>query len=148
MHPTRYRSNLPFSNLLQLSYRVLFENSKHKYRSFLSENHHTTPYQAWPSHCCWSIHLDWFSIKRILVISYKTLFPRLMKIMDLSLIKTLLSVPENQSELVWTVTKYFEHKDPQLSTGRSSPLRALARVVRFVVVCGVTVDVKIDFSDL
>lgn len=59
--------------------------------------------------------------------------------------KTLLSVPENQSELVWTVTKYFEHKDPHLSTGFSSPLRALARVVRFVVVGGVNVDVEIGF---
>ena len=59
--------------------------------------------------------------------------------------KTLLSVPENQSELVWTVTKYFEHKDPHLSTGLSSPLRALARVVRFVVVGGVNVEVKIGF---
>ena len=64
--------------------------------------------------------------------------------MNLNLIKTLLSVPENQSGPVWTVTRYFEHKDPHLSTGFSSPLRALARVVRFVVVGGVNVDVEIS----
>ena len=68
-----------------------------------------------------------------------------LKTMNLNLIKTLLSVPENQSELVSTVTKYFEHKDPHRSTGFSSPLRALARVVRFVVVGGVSVDVEIGF---
>ena len=142
MHLTRYQSSLPFSNLFQLSYRVLFENSKHKYRSFLSENHHTILYQAWPSHCYWWSHLYWFSKFYQRTAKFYWNF---LKTINLNLIKTLLSVPENQSELVWTVTKYFEHKDPHLSTGLSSPLRALARVVRFVVVGGVNVDVEIGF---